>query len=129
MRNAYRMISTTFFAGTASVALAACGLTEPSKLGTAFMTDLKTANYADAYALVTPSLQQKFGGSAQAMQAQVHAHGQTPTEWDFNNVNVSNGVARLHGSATFEGGVKGAVDMEIVKQDGKWLIAVVSFAK
>lgn len=112
-----------------ALALTACGAKAADDAANAFMVDLNTGNNAAAFAMVTPSLQQKFGGTVEAMGAQIKKFGQQPTEWSFNSINVTNGVARLHGAATFVGGAKGAVDMELVEQTGTWRVASVGFAK
>jgi hypothetical protein len=116
-------------AAVLAVALGACGMTDADKAANAFMNDLKAGDYPAAFALETPAMQQKFGGSVATMEAQVKKFGQQPTEWSFNKINVTNGVAKLHGSATFTGAVKGAVDLELVEQNGKWLVASAAFAK
>jgi hypothetical protein len=106
-----------------------CGLGAVDKAAEAFMADLKAGSYAQAFARETPTMQQKFGGSAQAMEAQIKKWDQQPTDWSFNKISISNGVGRVHGSATFVDGKKGAVDMELLDQDGRWFVAAVSFAK
>ncbi len=108
---------------------AGCGLGAVDKAANAFMEDLKAARYADAYALETPTLQQKFGGSAAALEAQIKKWGQQPTEWSFNKLSITDGIGHAHGSATFVDGKKGAVDLELLEQNGKWLVASASFAK
>jgi hypothetical protein len=120
---------TVFLGALVALALGACGLSGADKAANAFMTDLKTEHYADAFAMETPTLQQKFGGNVTAMEGQIKKFGQQPSEWSFTSINVTNGVAKLHGSATFAGGQKGAVDMELLDQSGTWLVAAVSFAK
>ena len=109
--------------------LVACGLGAADKAANAFMTNLKTANYSDAYALETPTLQRKFGGSVTAMEAQINKYGQRPSDWSFHSINVTRGVARLHGSVTYADGQKGAVDLELLDQNGKWSVAAVFLAK
>jgi ABC-type glycerol-3-phosphate transport system substrate-binding protein len=113
----------------AGAGIAGCGMGDADKAANEFLTDLKTSNYAAAYGMETTTLQSKFGGSATALEGQIKKFGQQPTEWSFNSINMTGGVARLHGSATFADGKKGGIDMELVKQDGKWQVASVGFAK
>jgi hypothetical protein len=114
---------------TAAVGIAGCGMGDADKAANEFLTDLKTSNYAAAYGMETTTLQQRFGGSASALEGQIKKFGQRPTDWSFNSINMTGGVARLHGSATYVDGKKGGVNMELIKQDGKWKVASVGFAK
>jgi hypothetical protein len=65
------------------------------------MAALKTSNDAQAYALCAPDLQKELG-SVSGMSALVRDY--RPTQWNWSNRSIRNGVGRLEGSFTHSDG-------------------------
>ena len=97
------------------------GLTQPAAdAGEKFMQSLKSGDYATAYALCHPSLQQKFG-SAQGLKQLVENGQARPTTWNFTSRNIENAQAHLEGTVTMQGG-KGTVTIDLVQVGSDWKV-------
>jgi hypothetical protein len=108
-------------AGFVTVLIIVIGtLTQPVvNSGDAFMTALKTSNYAQAYALCTPELQRELG-SVSGMETLVGTD--QPTQWNWTSRSIRNGVGRLDGSLTYADGKTGTVHIEFTQVGNDWKI-------
>ncbi|HKZ54270.1 MAG TPA: hypothetical protein VJ123_02235 [Anaerolineales bacterium] len=93
----------------AMASLSACSAGDLSKVGDEFMTALKNGDYAAAYALCGPDLQQEVG-SAEGLQAAIPV---ALSEWSFSSISQSNDSGTLQGTAQ---GPDGAYDLTLVLQ-------------
>jgi hypothetical protein len=87
----------------------------------AFMQALKDADYARAYELCDPSLQDEFGSTAD-LEAWVQDNGIELVEWSFPERNVMEDMVQVLGMATFVGDQQTAIEVLLVEFDGEWLI-------
>ncbi|HKP54019.1 MAG TPA: hypothetical protein VJ183_15380 [Chloroflexia bacterium] len=95
-------------------------LTQPVvTAGDAFMTALKTGNYAEAYALCTPELQKELG-SVSGMATLLEPD--QPSQWNWTNRSIRNGVGRLDGSLTYANGKTGTVHLVLNQVGNDWKI-------
>ena len=121
--------------GAALVACACCvvviavalalgfGLTEPAATAVeSFMTALKNGDYAQAYALCAPSLQQEVGTPRGLQVAITNAKAQ-PKQWTFTSRNVSGDEGQLDGTATFASGREGTVRIVVQKVGNEWKVS------
>lgn len=81
-----------------------------------FFDDVVKGDYNGAYALVHPSAQTQFGGSADGLKQTLTTNNMVPTAFTVSNVNVSNGVALVNGTGAFGGATKYAYVQ--LQQDG-----------
>jgi hypothetical protein len=88
-------------------------------VGDDFMTALKTGDYAHAYALCSPDLQEELG-SASALGTM--AQGYQPAQWNWSSRSIRNGVGRLDGSFTYVGGKSGTAHLTLASVDNGWRI-------
>ncbi len=96
-------------------------LTQPVvSSGDRFMTTLQTGDYAQAYALCTPALQQQLGGVHQLITL-VQNH--QPGHWNWTNRSIRNGVGNLDGALTYADGTAGTVQLTLQQVSGAWDIA------
>jgi hypothetical protein len=95
-------------------------LTQPvATSGDAFMTALQTGNYAQAYDLCAPDLQQQLGNvSALATLAGTRQ----PAQWNWTGRSIRNGVGRLDGSLTYADGTSGTAQLMFRQVDNVWRI-------
>lgn len=95
--------------------------TQPvADLGEKFMQSLKSGDYAAAYNLCHPSLQQKLG-SAQGLQRLVENGKAKPSNWNFSTRNIDNDQGHMEGTVTMQGG-EGTVTLDFVKSGNDWKI-------
>jgi predicted RNA-binding Zn-ribbon protein involved in translation (DUF1610 family) len=87
--------------------------------GDNFMTALKTGDYAQAYALCTPDLQQQLGGvSGMATLAQDHR----PAQWNWTSRSLRNGIGLLDGPFTYIDGKAGTAHLTLRQVGSDWKI-------
>lgn len=97
------------------------GITQPTAdAGDKFMQALKSANYEDANALMTPELQKKVGG-AQGLKKMMENGKAQPTQWTFTERNVNNNEGHLEGTVTMLSG-QGTVTLDLVKSGDAWKV-------
>jgi type II secretory pathway pseudopilin PulG len=129
------MLNRTFIASIVIIAVLALALAisgcsavqtaqEFNKTGNAFMTALKDAKYAAAYALFVPELQQKVGQAAD-LQKMIEDNRAQPSQWSFTSFNPSTDknktqTTKVEGSVTYQEGRKGAVTLEMIKVGEEW---------
>lgn len=95
--------------------------TQPvADLGEKFMQSLKSGDYATAYALCHPSLQQKLG-SAQGLQRLVENGKARPSSWSFSSRNIESDQGHMEGTVTMQGG-DGTVSLDFAKSGNDWKI-------
>ena len=104
----------------AAFALGMLGTQPSADAGEAFMTALKNSDYAGAYALCAPDLQNKLV-NAQGLQRLVEGGKARPTVWSFSSRNVTNGQAELSGTVTMVGG-QGTVTLSLIQVGDQWKI-------
>jgi hypothetical protein len=93
-------------------------LTQPvATSGDAFMTALKTGNYAPAYALCAPDLQQELGNVA-GLATLVGTH--QPAQWNWTSRSIRNGVGQVQGPLTYADGASGTVHLVFQQVDNDW---------
>ncbi len=122
-------------AGAALLACACCvlviavaiglgfGLTEPAATaGESFMTALKNGDYAQAYALCSPSLQKEVG-NARGLETAITSAQAVPSKWTFTSRNVSGDEGQIDGTATFANGREGTVRLVLVKAGNDWKVS------
>jgi hypothetical protein len=85
-----------------------------------FMNDLIAKDYTKAYAMIHPSEQQDFGGSADGMQQTLSDQGITPTTFTFTNVQIGSD-ALVNGTGTFDGKTR-YVYISLRKDGDAWKI-------
>jgi hypothetical protein len=88
--------------------------------GERFMQSLKTGDYAGAYALCHPALQQKLG-SAQGLQRLIENGKAKPSSWNFSSRNLENNQGHLEGTVTMVGG-EGTVTLDLAKSGNDWKV-------
>jgi hypothetical protein len=98
------------------------GATQPAAtVGESFMTALKNGDYAQAYGLCAPALQQELN-SAQGLQQLVTNGKVQPVSWTFSSRNVDNATAQLDGTATFTSGGSGTVRIVLNQVGSNWQV-------
>lgn len=106
----------------AVAAIGGLGITQPAaNTAEAFMNALQQGNYAAAYALCAPALQQELG-SADALQTMIENAQVKPTKWAFNSREVSNNQGEVKGSVTFDGNRAGVVRVTLENNGGTWQV-------
>ncbi len=111
-----------FIAVDAAGGALAIGGTQPAaKVGDSFMTALKSGDYAQAFGLCSPELQNKLQ-DAKGLQSMIEAGKAQPASWTFNSRNLSNGTAELAGDVTFAGGQTGNVSLVLGKSGSDWRV-------
>ena len=99
---------------------AATGLTQPVvDAGESFMNARKGDDYARAYDLCTPSLQQTLG-SAEGL-ASLTAN-RRPSQWSWSSRDISNGTGTLTGQATYKNGVQGDAQLVLAQVGSSWKV-------
>lgn len=86
-----------------------------------FMTALKVGDYATAYDLSAPSLQEEFG-SVEALEAWMEDVGVEPVDWIFLSRSVSDEETQLLGTATFVGDQRVSLEVVLFEIDGEWRV-------
>ncbi len=106
------------------------GAQELYKTGDAFMTGLKGGDYAGAYALFDPELQQKVGEPGD-LQAMIESNRAQPKAWSFTSFNVTTEknqtTAKIEGNVTYQDGRAGAVSLEMLRAGEAWKLTSVNF--
>jgi len=91
-------------------------------VGNAFMKALKNADYAGAYELCDPDLQEELGSVADLGEWMV-ANGIEPVEWSFPERNLVGDMVQVLGIGTFAGDQEGMVELLLIQVDGEWHVA------
>jgi Domain of unknown function (DUF4864) len=84
------------------------------------MQSLKSGDYATAYALCHPALQQQLG-SAQNLQRMVENGKARPISWSFTSRNIENNQGHMEGTVTMQGGT-GIVTLDLAQSNGEWKV-------
>jgi ribosomal protein S27E len=109
-----------FVALIATILLLTTGLTQPVvSAGDDFMTALKTGDFAHAYALCTPELQNELG-SVSGMSTLVADN--RPAEWNWTSRSIRNGVGRVDGTFNDISGKPGTVQLVFRQVDNNWKV-------
>lgn len=96
-------------------------LTQPvANAGDAFMTAVKTSNYAQATQLCTPDFEQQVGG-VDGLEKMFQ--GNQPAQWNWTRRSITNGTGYLNGSLTFADGRKGTAQLTLREIGNEWKIA------
>lgn len=99
------------------------GATQPiSDVGDAFMTALKNEDYATAYNLCAPALQQELR-NPQGLANLIRNGNVRPMQWSYTSRNVSNDQGQLEGNVTFVGNRQGTLQLVLTQVGGTWKIA------
>ena len=114
------LIACLAFVGIAFV-LGMGGTQPAAEVGDKFLTALKDGNYAQAYKLCAPALQQKLG-SVQALENLIENGKVQPVKWSFNSRSVNNDEAELEGTVTMKGNREGNVSLSLVNAGGEWQV-------
>ena len=100
---------------------AANNLTQPmSTAGESFMTAVRDGNYAAAYALCTPALQQELGDLSEFESTM---QDNRPTKWNFTSRQVENNSGQLDGTATLQDGSAADVRLVLDQVGGAWKVS------
>ena len=111
-----------FIVLTASGGLMVFGLTQPATTtGNAFMTSLRDGDYAGAYDLCTPGLQEELG-SVVGLRTTIVDNDVEPASWTFNSTRIENDGAELEGTLVLAGERKGTVDLVLTNVGGAWKV-------
>ena len=92
----------------------------------AYLEALKQGDYATAYELSAPNVQEELG-SAEGLQRFVTENNFHPQSWNFNNRSVENNTGSLIGTVTLQNGVVVDTEMDFRKIDGEWLLTRIFF--
>ncbi len=112
------LVAAVLFGGTIFAAVS--GLTAPAaEQADAFMQALQHSDYASAYSLCTPALQQELG-SPDALRMMIENGQVQPKSWKFTTRNVENDVATLEGS--FVSSQAGRLKLELHKIGADWKV-------
>lgn len=87
--------------------------------GDDFMGGLANGQYERAYALTTPALRQQVGDAA-GLERAVGAY--RPREWSWSQRSIRNGLGRLEGSVSYNGGRTGTARLNLLQVDGQWRV-------
>jgi hypothetical protein len=87
--------------------------------GNDFMGALRDRQFDRAYALSSPALQREVGDAAR-MGAAIGIY--QPAEWTWSTRSVRNGVGRLEGAVTYNGGRSGSARLQLEQVDGQWRV-------
>lgn len=99
------------------------GTTQPIvDVGDQFMTALKNEDYARAYALCAPSLQQELR-NAQGLANLIRNARVQPVQWSYSSRNINNDQGQLDGTVTFTGNREGTLQLVLTQVNGVWKIA------
>ena len=90
-------------------------------VGNAFMKALKNADYARAYELCDPDLQEELGSVADLGEWMV-ANGIEPVEWSFPERNLVGDMVQVLGISTFAGDQEAMVELLLIQVDGEWRV-------
>lgn len=100
---------------------AANNLTQPmSTAGESFMTAVRDGNYAAAYALCTPALQQELGDVSEFENTM---QDNRPSKWNFTSRQVENNTGQLDGTATLQDGSEADVRLVLDQVGGAWKVS------
>ncbi len=98
--------------------------TQPiANVGDAYMTALRDGDYAKAFSLSDPSLQQEVkdaGGLQTALGSKQVA------TWSLTSRNISNNQGSLSGTTTYKTGESGTVDIALTQVGNDWKVAGIS---
>lgn len=92
--------------------------------GDDFLGAIRTQDFNRAYALSTPALQRELGDAG---RMRATAGGLQPAEWSWSQRSIRNGIGRLVGSVTHQGGRSGGVALQLHQVDGQWRVAAFRF--
>ncbi len=119
------LVCVAFFAITF---LAGMGATQPAAdAGEAFLTALKSGNYAQAYGLCGAALQKELG-SAQGLQRLVESNKAQPVKWSINSRNIANDQAQLEGTIATAGNPSGSLHVTLASEGGVWKVVGFNFS-
>jgi hypothetical protein len=100
-------------------------LTQPvATAGDNFMAALQKGNYAEAYALCAPELQEEVNG---ASGIATRLQNYRPAQWTWTSRSIRNGVGRVEGSFTQTNGKGGGVRLIFNQVGGVWLVSSFQF--
>jgi len=94
-------------------------------VGAEFMSKLKAGDWAGAYALCTPTLQNDLG-SAAGLSKRITDGKVQPVSWtfaDFGSVTSKSQEAQIDGTADFSGGRKGTLRLVLDRVGAGWQIS------
>jgi hypothetical protein len=91
-------------------------------VGHAFLKALKNENYARAFELCDPDLQEEFG-SAAGLEEWLADNDIAPVEWSFPERNMLPNMVQILGFITLEGDLQAYVELLMVDVDGEWRVA------
>jgi hypothetical protein len=92
-----------------------------------FMTALRDGNYNAAYGLLSPSLQNEIGGSADALRQFIESNNVKPLSWNFTSFNISGGNGEVSGGVTFTGNRQGTGSLVLSQTGSQWKVAGINF--
>lgn len=106
----------------AVAAIGGLGFTQPAaNTADAFMSALQQGNYAQAYALCAPALQQELG-TADDLQTLIENAQVKPAKWTFNSREVSGNEGQVEGNVTFQDNRTGAVRITLQSSGNVWQV-------
>jgi len=91
-----------------------------------YLEALKTGDYATAYDLSAPNVQEELG-SAEGLQRFVVENNFIPESWNFNDRSVENDTGTLTGTVTLADGTVVNTEINMAKIDGDWLVTGIHF--
>ncbi|MDQ3931172.1 MAG: DUF4864 domain-containing protein, partial [Chloroflexota bacterium] len=95
--------------------------TQPiANAGEAYMAALRDGDFAKAYDMSAPALQQEVG-SAEGLQTALSA--KQLASWSFTSRNINNGQGALSGTTAYKDGSTGTVDMALTQVGNDWKVA------
>lgn len=107
----------------ATAIVAGAVITQPATVtGDAFVKALMDADYATAFELCDPSLQNEFG-SVQKLESWGKGAVGQPAKWAFTSRDVADDAAQLDGRLTMSDGRQQWIRLVLTKVDKLWKVA------
>ncbi len=91
-------------------------------VGVDFMTKLKNSDWAGAYGLCGPALQNELG-SAAALGKRISDGKAQPVSWKFDTMSPVNPDTQIDGTIVFAGNVNGTVRLVLDRAGSAWQIS------
>jgi len=99
---------------------------QPVNMGNAFLNHLKTGSYSDAYALLSPNLQQEFG-DAGGLATMLELPGAKPAQWSLSLPSHDNDNGLMEGSIVYADARRGSVWLTLIQDGKKWQVSSFQF--
>ena len=93
-----------------------------------YLEAIKTGDYATAYDLSAPNVQEELG-SVEGLETFFEQNNFAPESWNFNNRSVENDTGTLTGTVTLADGVVVDTEINMAKIDGDWFVTGIHFSE